>query len=144
MTPTHADTLEATVRDARGLVPWAEPNADALAWEPLEQAVLRALAGPVPAHMEGVPLLRFADGREAITLVEAVMDPPVPRAGRAWLTCDISPWLRDDLAHLTGAHQMREPNTLWVPCGASVVQVTMRNYAASRLQDEVGTALVWC
>lgn len=120
--------------DAEALVPWIETNADALNWEPMDEAVQRALGGPVPEdHVEGVPLLRFANTDQlAIPLLDAVMDPPIPRAGRRWHVCDIS------------GTKMREPNTLWVPCGRSVVQVTMRNFQADLLKDWVGTDLVWC
>jgi len=116
---------------AEDLAPWIEPNADALNWEPLETAVLRALGGPVPEdYTDGVPLLRYAnDTRAARPLLAALTDPRIPRSRG---TCDIF------------GSPMTEPNTLWVPCGPrSVVQVTMRNFARDLLCDHVGTALVW-
>ncbi len=144
MASTYAEALVAAVQDGQDLVPWAAPNVAALGWEPMDDAVQRALSGPVPTDLAmGIPLLRFASGRDAVPLLPAIINPPVPRASRAWLTCDISPWLREDLAGFRKAHRMREPRTLWVPSGASVVQVTMRNSVADRLQDEVGVQLVW-
>jgi hypothetical protein len=119
------------IEDAEALVPWIEQNADALNWEPLDEVVQGAFAGPVPEdYIEGVPLLRFANTDVmAVPLLDAVLDPPIPR-GKS--ICDI-----------TGT-AMREPNTLWVPCGRSVVQVTMRNFERDLLSDCVGIELVWC
>lgn len=122
--------IMSAIEDAVALVPWAEPNADALNWERMDEAVQRALSGPVPADFTSQPLLRFANTAiPAMLLVEAVLSPPIPR-GRS--VCDIS------------GTPMREPNTLWVPCGRSVVQVTMRNFQRDLLADWVGTDLVWC
>ena len=117
---------------AEALVPWIEPNTDALSWEPLEEAVLRALSGPGPEeYAENVPLLRYANiNRPSRPLVAALTDPRIPR--------------RKGVCDITGT-PMREPNTLWVPCGdRSVVQVTMRNHTRGLLADYVGTDLVWC
>jgi hypothetical protein len=134
-----AAALQAATEDAVALVPWAAPNADALQEEWLEAAVLHAIGGPVPDDFAvGVPLLRFANGAPAMPLLDAVLNPPIPRrqGGRSH-RCDVF------------GTTMREPNTLWVPCGASVVQVTMRNFARGILEDVTRTAsrlprLVWC
>lgn len=119
------------VDEAERLVPWIEPNTVALQWEPLEEAVLRALDTPVPAHLnQGLPLLRFANGDAPIPLLEALIDNVVDssrdgrsRRPRTTIRCDVF------------GSPMTEPNTLWVPCGASVVQVTMRNFARGLLED---------
>lgn len=133
MATNYVEVIEAAMRDGQELVPWTADNAVALQWEPLDEAVRRALASPVPSDLAmGIPLLMFANGREALPLVQAVMNPPIPSGGRRWLTCDV---------YGTG---MREPNTLWVPCGSSVVQVTMRNFAREVLQDATRCSLVWC
>ena len=123
----------AAIEDAEGLVRGREANSYALQYEPLERVVLEALAGPVPPHMAmGVPLLRFANGNTPIPLLQAVMEPPIPRAyGHRWYTCDID------------GTTMREPNTLWIPCGASVVQVTVRNTVRSLLMDLTSAHLTW-
>lgn len=122
-----------TFHDADALVPWAAQNNAALAWEPLEEAVLRGLGGPIPdeyADDPDLPLLRFANtDLPARPLLAAITDPPIPR-GKA--VCDI-----------TGT-PLREPNTLWVPCGRSVVQVTMRNSARENLAYFSSSDLVWC
>lgn len=123
-----------SVLDAdRELVPWTAPNADALQDERLEAAVLRGLAGPVPQELAvGVPLLRFANGAPAMSLLAAILNPPVPRGnGRTRHVCDVF------------GTPMVEPNTLWVPCGASVVQVTVRNFARGLLDDLTRCGLVW-
>jgi hypothetical protein len=121
-----------TFQDADTLVPWAAPNNAALAWEPLEEAVLRALGGPIPDEYRedpDLPLLRFANlDVPARPLVTAITDPPIPR-GRS--VCDITGTL------------MREPNTLWVPCGRSVVQVTMRNSVRENLAFFTTCDLIW-
>ena len=117
--------------DAEALVPWIEPNADALNWPDLQEAVLRAFSGPVPEdYVEGVPLLRFANTNlSAMPLVDALHGPPIPR-GKS--VCDI-----------TGT-PMREPNTLWIPCGPrTVVQVTMRNSARENLAFFTSCDLIW-
>lgn len=126
--------IMSAIEDATALAPWAEANTAALEWEPLDEAVRRAFAGPVPEEYQepAIPLLRFANiDVAARPLLDAVLDPPIPRAGRARLVCDV-----------TGT-TMREPNTLWVPCGRSVVQVTMRNFSRELLADHVGVDLVW-
>lgn len=118
--------------DAAALAPWIEQNTDALNWPELEEVVLRAFSGPIPEEYAGldVPLLRFANiDVPARPLLDALTDPPIPR-GRS--VCDI-----------TGT-AMREPNTLWIPCGRSVVQVTMRNFSRELLTDHVGVDLAWC
>ena len=121
-----------TFHDAAALVPWAEPNEAALNWEPLDEAVRRGMDGPIPDEYKAdqdLPLLRFANTDVlARPLLAAITNPPIPR-GKA--VCDI-----------TGT-PMHEPNTLWVPCGRSVVQVTMRNFSRGLLADWVGTDLVW-
>lgn len=100
------------VRDAERLTPWIEPNAQAL--PRAERAVLRALSAPVPHDIpNGVALLRYADGREPVLLLDAVLDPPRPQY--TTFVCDL------DLAPTKG-HQ----NIIWIPCGASVVQLTVR------------------
>lgn len=120
-----------TTDDAEALAPWVAQNEAALNWPPLEEAVLRALGAPVPEdYVEGVPLLRFANvDVPARPLLAALADRPIPR-GKS--VCDI-----------TGT-PMREPNTLWVPCGPrSVVQVSMRNSARDNLQFFTSNDLVW-
>jgi len=121
--------LMSTIDDTTALVPWTEVNTDALNWPPLEEAVLRALAVPVPEGFGDAPLLRFANPkRSARTLLDAMLEPRIPRHKGV---CDIF------------GTPMQEPNTLWVPCGRSVVQVTMRNFARDLLADHVGTNLHW-
>jgi len=118
-----------SIEDAAALVPWIEPNADALNWEPLDKIVRVALSGPIPPEYGDQPLLRFANPDvPARLLLDAVLAPPIPR-GKS--VCDIT------------KEVVREPNTLWVPCGRSVVQVTMRNFQRGLLCDWVGTDLVW-
>lgn len=127
--------MMSSIEDAERLVPWAECNTGALQNEAFEEAVLRALAVPVPPEFAGdLPLLRFASGAKPITLVDAVLSPPIPRATPArgrWFRCDV-----------TGT-QMREPNTLWVPCGRSVVQVTVRNAVRDLLATDTRCNLEW-
>lgn len=133
MNSTDVNPFSAAMQDAADLVPWIEPNAHALDWEPLDAAVRCALDGPVPdAYAMGMSLLRFVNGDPAVPLLQAITEPNIPRAtGRRWHTCDIL------------GTRMREPNTLWIPCGGSVVQVTMRNHVAGLLQDWTGTDFVW-
>jgi hypothetical protein len=132
MSTIDVNPFGAAMQDAADLLPWIEPNAHALEWEPMDEVVRRALDGPVPDdYAMGVPLLRYANGDPARPLLTAMTDPRIPRASRRWLSCDIL------------GTKMREPRTLWVPCGASVVQVTMRNHAADLLQDWTGTDFVW-
>lgn len=123
--------IMSATQDAEALCPWIEPNADALNWGPLEEAVFRALSVPPPEEYAGLdlPLLKFANTDvPARPLLDAIADPPIPR-GKS--VCDIA------------GTPMREPNTLWVPCGRSVVQITMRNFSRGLLADHVGTDLVW-
>lgn len=133
------------IEDAERLAAWCAPNEQALQDEAIEEAVLRALSGPIPPdYLQkvdlttgevtpiDVPLLRFANGRTAMNLLDAVLDPPIPRlvAGR-YFTCDVL------------GTQASEPNTLWIPCGRSIVQVTMRNHARGLIQDDTRAHLVW-
>lgn len=118
------------IEDAERLVPWAEPNACAMQDERVEDAVLRALASPVPADLaHDLPLLRFASGADPIPLVDALMDPPLPRRGG--FICDVT------------NTRATEPNTLWVPAGRSVVQLTVRNSVRGLLADLTSGQLVW-
>lgn len=123
----------AAIEDAERLARWIEPNAWALQDEAVEAAVLRALGEPVPADLAGdVPLLRFANGRAPMSLLDAVLDPPIPRyvAGRHF-RCDVA------------GTQASQPNTIWIPCGRSVVQLTVRNFTRELMQDDNRADLVW-
>lgn len=127
---TTANTVLAAIDDAQRLVSWAEVNNNALLWEPVEEAFLRALGTPVPHEFaHDMPLLRFANGTAPISLLDAVLGPPIPRKGR--FVCDV-----------TGT-KGTEPNTLWIPAGRSVVQLTVRNHVRGILADLTRTRLVW-
>jgi len=122
--------MMSAIEDAERLTAWTEPNAYAMQDERVEAAVLRALAGPVPPELAAdVPLLRFANGLPAIPLVDAVLNPPIPR--RSPFICDV-----------TGS-RATEPNTLWIPAGRSVVQLTVRNHVREVLADLTSAHLVW-
>lgn len=119
------------VEAAESLAPWIAPNAQAMQRGGVEAAVLRALGYRVPPGTpNGVPLLRFVNGDPAIRLVDAVLDPPRPRAGTPFL-CDV-----DDSR---GTH----PNVLWIPAGASVVQLSVRGFVRDVLDYATGNTLVW-
>ena len=112
MATNLTEACEAAVRDGAELMPWTAPNVAALEDERLEAAVVRALAGPVAPELAfGVPLLRFANtGLPAQPLIQAVMNPP--RHGHH--ACDrCSDTERSVL------------DRLWVPAGASVVEVAV-------------------
>jgi hypothetical protein len=101
------------IADAERLTAWIEPNQMVLVDPRTGNLVRDALARPVdPALAFGVPLMHFADGRPAITLIEALMTHP-------------------------GAL------TLWVPYGASVVEVTVSAAERKRLDALTGNALRW-
>ena len=130
------------IEDAERLAAWCAPNEQALQDQAIEEAVLRALSGPIPSKFLhqvdsttgevtpiDVPLLRFANGRDAMNLLDAVLDPPIPKRGH--FICDVL------------GSQASEPNTLWIPCGRSIVQVTMRCHARGLIQDDTRAHLVW-
>ena len=97
---TTADSILSAIHDAERLTAWIEPNEWATQDPAVEAAVLRALATPVPADLSGdVPLLRFANGREPMPLLDAVLDPP------------IAPWLSRISAgrRSTSMHATRSP-----------------------------------
>ncbi len=135
--------IMAAIEDAERLVDWIAPNSWALQDPIVEAAVLRALGGPVPDHLlhrqdasghvvlTDLPLLRFADGREAMSLLDAVMYPPIPRYTGQTFVCDYF------------GDKASEPNTIWIPCGSSVVQLTVRNFAREHMQDDNRAHLVW-
>lgn len=125
--------MMSSIEDAERLVPWGECNTGALQDEAVEAAVLRALAVPVPNEYAGdLPLLRFANESSPIPLVDAVLNPPIPRGnGHRWFRCDV-----------TGT-KMREPNTLWIPCGRSVVQLTVRNSVRDLIATDTRCNLAW-
>lgn len=71
-----ADALLAAIRDARDLVPWAEPNRAVLNDAPVEARVLDALAstGTNPDTAFGVPMLRFCNPDvDPLPLLQAVV-----------------------------------------------------------------------
>lgn len=125
-----ADQILATVDEAAWLAPHLEANSQVLRWAKAEAAVLRGLGGPVPEHIpNGVPLLKYASGDDAVSLLDAVLNPPQPH-DRGFFDCDID------------RIEAKTQNILWVPCGASVVQLRVRNAARSYLAD-ITTNLVW-
>jgi hypothetical protein len=129
----YADTMTNAIDDAARLTAWIEPNEWALQDPIVEEIVLRALGTPIPADLAAdVPLLRFASGREPMHLLDAVLAPPVPRyaSGRSF-RCDYF------------GDKASEPNTIWIPCGRSVVQMTVRNFARELMQDDNRATLVW-
>lgn len=126
------------VEDAAALVPWAEPNADALCDEKTSMVVFHALGQPVPHELAmGVPLLRFAtEGVPAMPLVEAVMQDPLPRHDSQ--SCD-----------RCGNAERSITDRLWIPSGASVVVVALcwscKLHAYDRPVSRPGvrSSLVW-
>lgn len=140
-------TILSAIQDAERLTAWIEPNEWALQDPYVEAAFHRASDTPVPADLlfrkdaDGrplwdepldAPLLRFANGREPMHLLDAVLDPPVPRhvQGRSFV-CDYF----GDKASV--------PNTIWIPAGRSVVQLTVRCFARELMQDDNRAHLVW-
>ena len=118
------------VQDGERLVRWIEPNSQAL--PRLESAVLRALSVPVPQDLaNGVPLLRYAEGRDLapVRLVDAVLHPPRPNPFHHFV-CDV------DLSPAKGS------NIIWIPCGASVVELQVRGLVRDILMHAAPN-LVW-
>lgn len=116
---------------AAQLVPWAEPNTDAMtAHPPVEALVLAALNGPVPGPMErATPLLRSADTTLcAMPLVDAI----VFDTGHPAATCQ----------HCRKNDLRGRAHRLWVPCGESTVEVVCCWFCRNVLDDVCGT-LVW-
>lgn len=131
LVPWLADRVEAAIKDATQLVTWIAPNSVATADPQVEEAFLRALGAPVPHDLAvGVPLLLYGCvGRPATTLLDAVLNPPVPRV--AHFMCDVSD------------SDAREQNIIWIPAGAHVVQLTVRNFVRDVMQTHAGCSLVW-
>lgn len=128
--PSSADLLGA-VYDATNLAPWAEANAVAgSADERVSELVQRALGGAVsPEAAMGTPLLRWSDlDVPAVPLVAAVaLD-----CGHATNRCD-----------LCGAKPLRPLSFLWVPAGASVVELACCPQHRSALDYVCNGDLVW-
>lgn len=123
-----ADQVCAAAETAAQLVPWIAPNSAVTHWDRAEEVVLRA--SPVPDYLtnNGIPILRYANGSEAIALIDAVLNPPVPRPG--FFRCDID------------GRSATEHNIIWVPTGTSVVQLRVSNETRGYL-DAMTTGLVW-
>lgn len=126
------------IEDAAALVPWAEPNADALSDPQTDEAVRRAFGEPVPHELAmDVPLLRFASPNvPPLPLLEAVLEDPLPRHDSQ--SCDRC---GDDKRSIT--------DRLWIPCGASVVVLAVcwacRLHAYDRpvSRPDAPSSLVW-
>lgn len=104
------DLLQA-ITDTEDLTAWCAINATLIEDPDIEERVLDALGQPVPAHLAiGVPLLIHADGREPISLIQALLHHPALQMPR-------QPY----------------PLAAWIPCGASVVEVILTEDEANRL-----------
>jgi hypothetical protein len=115
------------VRDGHDLVRWAEPNTIVLEHEWAERSVLAAIGGHTPADTMGVPLLRSCDpDREARPLLDVLVD------GR-----------REFRKHCDRCPGTTPTNhRLWVPAGASVVELVCCNFCRHVLDYEF-SGLVW-
>jgi hypothetical protein len=115
------------MRDGGDLVRWAEPNTIALEDEWVEHAVLTALGGPTPPDSAGVPLLRSCDpDRTARPLLDVLVD------GK-----------REYRKHCDRCSTNAQPNhRLWVPSGASAVELVCCNHCRRVLSFEF-SGLVW-
>lgn len=119
----------AAIEDVQRLAPWAQGNRDAIADERVEGAVLRGLGGPVaPDLAVGTPLLRYANtDLPALPLIEALIE-NVRHDHRACDRCN--------------THRLSVLDSLWVLCGASVVEVAVCWHCRIEL-DPYRNRLVW-
>jgi len=76
MTTNSGTWIDAAMKDAEDLLPWAKPNDAVLQFGHLAQTLRKTLGGPVQADCEfGVPLLRIANSDAPATpLVRAVVN----------------------------------------------------------------------
>lgn len=125
-----SDALLGAVSDASSLAPWAEANAVAVsADERVSELVRHALGGSVsPEATMGTPLLRWANtDAPAVPLVEAIAF-----EDRHTTRCD-----------LCGAKPLRPLSYLWVPAGASVVELACCPQHRRALDYVCNADLVW-